>query len=79
MEVYTIYDKIAGVYGHPCCFANQAVAVRQMASYCLDKNSYLAKDCDIYFLGKFDEFTGTFELKDKPEFILNIGEFVNAQ
>lgn len=79
VELYAIYDKVSATFGVPFAYANKAVAVRYLKNQFVGSNAYLAQDSDIYYFGKYDQFTGKFELEKNPQFILNVGEVLNNE
>lgn len=61
MQVFSIFDKKAGVYNTPFFCINQQVAVRSLCDLCSDARSFVAKhpeDYALYLIGEFDEFNG---------------------
>lgn len=67
MYLLCIYDKKAETYGAPIIAPNLAVATRNFAAACQDKNSIMAKfpeDIEIKCIGTFDERTGKIEAKE---------------
>lgn len=79
VELYAIYDKVSATYGAPIAFANKAVAIRYLKNQFVGQTAYLALDSDIYYFGKYDQFTGKFELEESPQFVLNIGEVLSNE
>lgn len=70
IKSYSIYDKVAGVYGQPIFASNDDVAKRDFAYFCQsDKVSYMSADLQLYFVGAFNTETGEFIGVAKPDFI----------
>lgn len=77
MFVYSYFNKKVGVYQDPF---NQAIApdmFPKLVQRSVVMNPKSAADqhlyeCDLYFLGEFDEVTGSYTLKDKPEFLCTL-------
>lgn len=68
IELYSIYDRVAGLYGQPLFAVNRQTAERQF-NYTMSQAQMVAGDCDLYYLGKFDNQTGVIEVLEKPEFV----------
>lgn len=70
-ELYSIYDKKAGLYSNPQVELNEDCAIRrfnfivsQSASQGIE-----ATDCELYKIGLFDTFLGTITSFEKPIFV----------
>lgn len=73
MKLFTILDKVTGIYGDIFAAVNVAQAFRKF--YYLMKNSPMVQaDCSLYELGEYDTSTGSITLCDKPEFLTNYDE-----
>ena len=77
IKVYTILDKVAGIYSNPFYLKSNAVALREI-SYLINEEKQPnmfntnIKDKALYCLGDFNEETGIIKPLDKPEFIINL-------
>ena len=77
IKIYSILDKIPGVYSNPFYLKSNAVALREI-KYLIneDKQQNIfntnIKDKALYCLGQFNEETGIIKPLDKPEFIINL-------
>lgn len=66
MKLYSIFDKVAGVYSSPFGCVNDGVAKRQFSKFCNDADSDLkgsATDYELYSVGDFVETAGTLDYK----------------
>lgn len=68
--MYSIYDRVAGVYGDPTLFVNETDMIRRV-SVAFRDNPFI-NDFDIYVIGQFDTETGVFYVFEKPDFIMNM-------
>lgn len=66
--IYSIYDKVAGVYAQPFLSQNDATAQRQF-NYQMQNSAMVAGDCALYKIGEFDISTG--QILPCVEFICN--------
>ena len=77
IKIYSILDKIPGVYSNPFYLKSNAVALREI-KYMIneDKNQNIFNtnvgDKSLYCLGEFNEETGIIVPNQKPEFIINL-------
>ena len=80
LYVYSVRDKKLGAYGAPR-FANddsehmsEGVArdLKRIKPEQIDE----AADCALYYLGKFDDISGKFELLDQPEKLIDYEDYV---
>ena len=77
IKIYSILDKVPGIYSNPFYLKSNAVALREI-KYLIneDKNQNIfntnIKDKALYCLGSFNEETGIITSNDKPEFIINL-------
>lgn len=67
--VYSVYDKVAGLYGQPFVAVRDGVAIRSFMEFV--NNSYSGKDCQLFKIGEFDNVEGLINAYSKPEFISN--------
>ena len=73
--VYSIYDKVAGVYSMPICQHNDNSARRYFQSVANSSREVAATDCQLYKVGEYDTESGIFAGLITPEFICN-GEVI---
>ncbi|UPW41574.1 nonstructural protein [Peromfec virus RodF8_53] len=66
-SIFSVYDKVTGLYGNPFVALNEAVAKRSYAEYCA--NSYSGPDTQLYLLGEFDQVSGVIISCEKPAFV----------
>ena len=76
VSVYSIYDKVAGLYSMPICQHNDNSAKRYFQSIVNASREVAATDCQLYEIGGFDTETGVFDAFEKPVFICN-GEVID--
>ncbi len=68
-EVYSIRDRVTGMYGGLVLHVNKASAQRWFSDVCAkDEHAF---DYDLYFIGEFDTQTGVFN-SDMPAFVCNV-------
>ena len=76
ISLYSIYDRVAGVFNAPFAAINDSVAVRMFKTACTSEHSEYfayAQDLDLFKLGSLDQKTGDVQISDKPEFLYRIG------
>lgn len=56
-EMYSIFDKVAGMYSEPFLALNEATAVRRF-QWQMQQSTMVAGDCALYKVGAFDVDTG---------------------
>ena len=70
-ELYSIYDKKAGMYSNPQVEINQDCALRRF-NFILQQSASQGiepTDCELYKIGTFDSVKGTIEALEKPLFV----------
>lgn len=70
-ELYSIYDKKAGMYSNPQVEINQQCAIRRF-NYILQQSASQGiepTDCELYKIGTFDSDKGTIDSLEKPLFV----------
>lgn len=70
-NLYSIFDKVAGIYSQPFLSQNDATAQRQF-NYQMSQAAMVAGDSALYKVGAFDLATGNIE--SCVEFICNYTE-----
>lgn len=73
-EMYSIYDRVTGVFDFPVAFVNREDAIRRVAQAC-SKHPF-PDDLELYMLGSFDSLVGEFVPLNKPEFVGSIKSFL---
>ncbi len=69
VKLYTMRDRISGMYGNPYVSHNDKTAMRDFDAFCrLPQNQYLSPDMELYSLGEFNSETGEISY-EKPVFI----------
>ena len=64
MQIFSIFDKKAGIYNTPFFAINHRVAVRSLCDLCADTRSFVCKhpeDYALYLLGDFDDSNGAIQ------------------
>lgn len=56
-EMYSIFDKVAGVYSEPFLSLNEATAFRRF-QWQMQQSAMVAGDCALYKVGDFNLDTG---------------------
>lgn len=69
-EMFTIYDKVTGLFSSPFVSINKNAAVRSFKAM-LANDPYKATDCQLYKIGEFDNQTGLIQPCGTPDFICN--------
>lgn len=69
MKLFSVYDKVSGLYSAPFACSNQAVAVRQFY-YAMSQAAMVARDSSLYELGTFDTVTGVIKFNE-VQFVCN--------
>ena len=80
--MYSIYDNIAKAFQNPLYAVNNGAAVRIFQEAVNDPQTYLAKapqDYAIYYVGEYDEQTGTINAPEMPEKIIHGNEVVDEK
>lgn len=78
MTIYSLYNKKVGFYNPPT-FSNmdKDATKANLYRFCLLNQADARKshydECDLYFLGEFDDIKCEFKILDKPEFLLDLG------
>jgi hypothetical protein len=70
-ELYSIYDKKAGMYSNPQVEINQECAIRRF-HFILQQSASQgieSTDCELYKIGTFDSVKGTIKALQKPLFV----------
>lgn len=78
--VFSVYDNKAAVYSNPFYAVNVAVASRDFAQACNDRNSGLAihpDDYSLYQVAVFDDDSGLFTPTIPPLFICSAASCIN--
>lgn len=66
--LYSIYDRVSGVYSEPFCALKDELAVRRF-NYLMDNSKMVAADCELYSIAKMSFDTGEIFTFPNPEFI----------
>lgn len=77
LRMYSIYDRLSGIYSEPFVVQNDEVAKRRFNYYCQNA-AMIAGDCELYYVGDFECCRGMVYGNDNPIFIcryeVNYGE-----
>jgi hypothetical protein len=68
-EIYTVYDRVSGMYGGLVLHVNKASAIRWFGDI-MSKNEHAA-DMDLYYIGTFDTQDGVASI-GSPVFVTNV-------
>lgn len=68
-ELYSVYDKVSGVYGVPTPFVNRASAIRWFRVIIRDNEFAEPTDFELYKVGSFDTDKGVLFSTASPEFV----------
>lgn len=80
VQVFSVYDTVAGAYNRPFYTHNIAMAIRDVVR-CLKKDFDFkenAKESVLYHLGSFDDSTGTFINLANPVSLGVVAEWLPA-
>lgn len=84
MTVFSMYNKKVGFYNPPTFSQMTKDAVKtNLIRYCM-LNPIEAKkahyeECELYYLGEFDDIKCVMNLLDKPEFLTGLSEYVKDE
>lgn len=74
-KIYTILDRVSGLFQDPFVAVNDAVAVRMFKTWtAAPELAPVAADLDLFLVGKINLHTGEVEGKDKPEFMYRLSD-----
>lgn len=68
LEIYSMFDRVAGQYGSPFLQNNQGEAKRKF-NYVVLQTPMVAGDLDLFLIGYFDTETGIISPCSQPQFI----------
>ncbi len=74
-RVYSIFDRVTGLYGEPFIAVNEEMAKRRF-NYLMDNSPMVNADCQLYYLGDFDSVNGT--IGGKVDFVCGYEVKVNG-
>lgn len=74
-EVYSVFDRVLGLYQDPFLSINVGSAVRRFKAMC--QNNYIAPDLVLYRLGQFDSKSCGITLLDTYEIVINGVDVIN--
>lgn len=78
MKIYTLYNKKVGFYNPPTFSQMDKDDTKvNLYRFCM-MSAFEAKkahydECELYYLGEFDDVKCEFKLLDKPEFLVDLG------
>lgn len=80
MNVYVLRNRLISAYNPPVFAVEDKESFKtNLSRFCVlekdtaKKNHY--DESELYFLGTYNDTEGSFELLDKPEFIIDLGQF----
>lgn len=81
--LYSQHDEVANFYNHPMVSEIEpeafAVNITRSIKLCRDPKQLSAiADCKLLYLGTFDDETGTFDIKEAPELLVNCDELIKS-
>lgn len=68
LEIYSMFDRVAGQFGSPFLQNNQAEAIRKF-NYVVSQSPMVAGDLDLFLIGFFDIDTGVISPCSQPQFV----------
>lgn len=66
--IYSVYDRVTGVYSEPFLAVNKQTAIRRF-KFIMQNAKMIAQDCDLFFVGTFDSSNAVID--PKTEFIIS--------
>lgn len=84
MTIFSLYNKKVGFYNPPTFSQMQKDAVgTNLIRYCqmnpLEAKKAHYDECELYYLGEFDDVSGQLHLIEKPEFVTGLSEYVKDE
>lgn len=84
MSIFTLYNKKVGFYNPPTFSQMTKDAVGQnLIRYCqmnpLEAKKAHYDECELYYLGEFNDMTCEMHLLEKPDFITGLSEYVSHE
>lgn len=80
MEIFSVYDKKAELYGPLMTVKRDIEAIRSLEQLVNSKQestlSQYPADFALYRFGSFDEETGNFKMYDNPVFVLDLNSLL---
>lgn len=76
-QIYTVYDAKALVHSQPFLAPNNNLAIRNFHATKSQPGTHInlfPSDFGLYHLGEFDDINGTFNMLEKPAFIMSASE-----
>lgn len=72
MKLYSIYDRVSGLYSVPLCMQNDGVAKRNFPYICENDPQFkmFPGDLELYYIGDYNTSSGAIVPVDKPVFIM---------
>ena len=79
MFLYSIYDRVAGLYSCPLFMDNDNVAKRQFPLICQNEPRFkmFPEDLELFKVGAFDVNSGVITPLARPEHLMKYTEVVN--
>lgn len=81
-QIYSVFDKVALVYGNPFISVSKAVAVRDFANAAKDPNSAINRnpiDFSLVELGMFDDSSGLMTVHSQPMLVAQAIDFCREE
>jgi len=79
-KLYSVQDMKSMTLSYPFACNHLAEAMRSFEQVCRDERSMLNKypnDFNLFYMGEYDEGTGSFTLLNQPEFVINASVYVS--
>lgn len=80
IQMFSIYDSVAGAFMRPFFMHNRASAIRELSHALNDPKSEIAKnakDCALYYIGDFDDHTGLVVSSPQPVSLGNLIDWID--
>lgn len=68
-NMYSLYDRVSGLYSEPFVAQNDEIAKRRFNYFC-EHSPMIASDCELYCVGVWHNSQGFVYGNDKPVFIV---------
>lgn len=80
--VYAFYNKLVGAYEKPIInnFPQEDFSELVVRDILVSDNAAKVRmqECQLFYLGKYDDKLAKFELESQPDFILDVGSLING-
>ena len=82
LKMFSVYDTKAEAYHQPFCTTTQSLAIRSFMDTANDESTSIGKhpaDFNLFYLGEYDDHTGSFNLEESKVNLGNALEFKDKE